>query len=185
MRSQPQATIYGIYHSCSPANCTSYRLMWATVIVNKSTKAATNTAAGFTRLAQNFLWYWKSFKCSFNITWQLHQYATHTSEHAVVSAVLTKTACLSSRNLYCFEIDHQNTSLSLRFLWFASLYYNYSFLHPIYVANHLCSLINVLTLSEFVHKFNFSLLHISKFKKRQQNTKANQTKNPRIMPKGS
>lgn len=42
-------------------------------------------------------------------------------EHAVVSAVLIKTPCLSSKNLYCFEIDYKNTSLSLRFLYYISL----------------------------------------------------------------
>lgn len=38
-------------------------------------------------------------------------------EHAVVSAVLTKTAHLSGKNLYWFEIDYKNPSLSLRFLF--------------------------------------------------------------------
>lgn len=54
MRSQTQAAIYDLYHSCSPANCTSYRLMWVTVIVNVSTKAAANTC----------WFYWSSLKVS-------------------------------------------------------------------------------------------------------------------------
>lgn len=95
--------------------------MWVTVIVSVGTKAAANTVAGFTGSAWKFLWYWKAFKRSL-ISPDSFINMPHTPpERAVVSAVLTKTACLSSKNLYCFELDYRNTSLSLRFLFCISL----------------------------------------------------------------
>lgn len=153
----------------------SYRLMWVAVIVSVSTKAAAN-ADQLLVLPDQL----KSFYDTEN-PWSILSVSPDSSitmpqtppEHTVVSAELTKTAHLSSRNLKCLETDPKSTSLSLSFLCFVYLCHNDSFLPPIYFANHLCPLIKVvnlvLILSEFIQKDIFFITSHIKIRRTQNN----------------
>lgn len=147
------------------------------MIVNVSTKGAANTTQLLVLLDQLEGFYDTENPLSIlSVSPDSFINTPHTPpEHPMVSAVLTKTAHLSNRNLSCIEIDYKSTSLPLRFLWFASLYHNDPFLPPIYFANHLCPLIKVvnlvLTLPEFIQKDIFFITSCIKIKKKTKTTK--------------